>query len=294
MADQEEDNVHRSFHTEAGSVIFDKPRSAEEAARQTRENEQHKFARQQVITNRLLAWFTAALVLATACTIGVGIWQGSISQRSANAARDAVKVASDTLTETQASNARQAALAEKARESSDKNSSQTLQATIDQFHQDQRAWLGVCDLALLQLEDDKPIVAQIKLCNTGKTPASHVQERGKYRTEYEPKYIPTDAEVNQFSPTNAQSVPPQGFNYLKMGDFSKSYTAVATANERAGMDALSKSYADIKAGRMTIFYYGDIRYFDTFGKPHTTKFCIFLSDPATKEMLYCPEYNEMN
>ena len=115
MSDQEHNNEPAPFHREGGSVIFDKPPSAEEAARQRRENEQHEFARSQVKTNKTLAYFTGALVVATFCTIGVGIWQGTISQKAANAARDAVTVASNTLTETQASNARQALLTDQAR-----------------------------------------------------------------------------------------------------------------------------------------------------------------------------------
>ncbi|AXC12576.1 hypothetical protein ACPOL_3283 [Acidisarcina polymorpha] len=55
-------------------IIFDKPKSEEEVAREKREVEQHEFARSQVKTNRTLARFTLALVLATFCTIGVGVW----------------------------------------------------------------------------------------------------------------------------------------------------------------------------------------------------------------------------
>ncbi|HEY5331304.1 MAG TPA: hypothetical protein VIJ79_15590 [Acidobacteriaceae bacterium] len=99
MADQEQDNEPHSFHTEEGAVIFDKPLSAAEKGRQKREDEQHEFARQQVITNKRLAWFTGALVFATFCTIVVGIWQGSVSQKSANAAKVAGETAQSSLTQ---------------------------------------------------------------------------------------------------------------------------------------------------------------------------------------------------
>jgi hypothetical protein len=85
LADQEQDNVHRNFHREGEAVVFDAPLNPEETARQAREDEQHKFARQQVKTNGLLAWFTGALVLATACTIGVGIWQAIIYHKQLTA-----------------------------------------------------------------------------------------------------------------------------------------------------------------------------------------------------------------
>lgn len=101
MSDQEQGNGARSFHEESGAVIFDKPKSQEEIDRGRREDEQHEFARAQVVTNKRLAWFTGALVFATLCTIGVGIWQATISQRAANAAKSAADTAAKTLTEMQ-------------------------------------------------------------------------------------------------------------------------------------------------------------------------------------------------
>jgi hypothetical protein len=78
LSNQEQDNEAPPFHHEGGAGIFDKPKSQEEVARQRREDEQHEFARSQVKTNKRLAWFTAALVFASFCTIAVGIWQASI------------------------------------------------------------------------------------------------------------------------------------------------------------------------------------------------------------------------
>lgn len=65
-------------HKEGEAIVFDRPVEQEQAARQRRENEQHEFARSQVNTNKWLARFTFALVIATFCTIGVGIWGASI------------------------------------------------------------------------------------------------------------------------------------------------------------------------------------------------------------------------
>ena len=87
-------NNSHAFHSEGSSVVFDKPKSPEEIAR----DEQHEFARKQVNTNKWLAWFTGALVLATFCTIGVGVWQACISRTAAKAAESAANTARDTLT----------------------------------------------------------------------------------------------------------------------------------------------------------------------------------------------------
>src|ERR1700678_459835 len=115
LSDQEQNSEPAPFHEEGGAVIFDKPKSQDEIARQRREDEQHEFARRQVKTNHRVAVFTGLLVFATLCTILVGIWQGNISQRAADAARDAEGVADRPFAEPQASNARQAELTEKAR-----------------------------------------------------------------------------------------------------------------------------------------------------------------------------------
>lgn len=93
MSDNEQDSADRPFHREGQAVVFDKPRSEEEIARETRDREQHEFARAQVKTNRRLAWFTGALVLATFCTIAIGVWQAEISQKAANAAKSAADAA---------------------------------------------------------------------------------------------------------------------------------------------------------------------------------------------------------
>jgi hypothetical protein len=72
------------------------------------------------------------------------IYYGQLKQMriATGLTHDAVKVASDTLAETQASNARQAFLTDQARKSSETTSSKSLQATIENFHLDQRAWVG--------------------------------------------------------------------------------------------------------------------------------------------------------
>lgn len=78
LTHQEQDNVHRTFHREGEAVVFDAPPDPIATARQRREDEQHEFARRQAQTNVRLLWFTGALVVATFCTIGVGLWQATI------------------------------------------------------------------------------------------------------------------------------------------------------------------------------------------------------------------------
>jgi hypothetical protein len=78
------------------------------------------------------------------------------------AAKDAVCVASRSLTETQRSNAIQASF-----------SKESLEGTIDSFKKDQRAWLGAGDARFVI--DEKQLVATFVVKNVGKTPAIKVE-----------------------------------------------------------------------------------------------------------------------
>jgi hypothetical protein len=157
LPDHEHDNPASSFHREGSAVVFDKPKSEEEAARQRREDEQHEFARSQVKTNRRLAWFTGALVLATFCTIGVGIWQGTISQKAANAAKSAADTADKTLTELQTNNTASTRFAER------------------RFRIEQRPYLTVTDIKATAPISAGENTVQLGLFNSGRSPALGVR-----------------------------------------------------------------------------------------------------------------------
>jgi hypothetical protein len=99
LSDHEQKDESRAFHFEAGRPIFEKAKGQEEATNETRAREQHEFAREQVKINKKQNLFTALLVMGTFFGTGIGIWQGSISQTAANAARDAASTASDAVAE---------------------------------------------------------------------------------------------------------------------------------------------------------------------------------------------------
>lgn len=96
--------------------------------------------------------------------IALFIYYGQLRQmtKATRATRDAVCVASRTLSETQRSNAVQASFAK-----------ESLDATIDSFKKDQRAWLGAGDAKFAI--DEKQLVASFVAKNVGKTPAIKVE-----------------------------------------------------------------------------------------------------------------------
>jgi lysyl-tRNA synthetase class I len=64
----------------------------------------------------------------------------------------------------------QAEAIEAARQSSQEASNKALQASIDNFHADQRAWLGASDNTY-NLAESGPISSSVSVLNTGKSPA---------------------------------------------------------------------------------------------------------------------------
>lgn len=148
LADDEQKDVQHPFHMEGSIPVFEKPLSDEVASGERRAREAHEFARDQVETNRKLARFTVLLVVGTFIGSAISIWQARIAQTSADAAREAVIVARNTLTAAQQSTAQQSAdnvrAATNAKDLSDKTfalSARAFQSTINNYRREQRAYL---------------------------------------------------------------------------------------------------------------------------------------------------------
>lgn len=286
LSDQEQDNESHLFHREGENIVFEKPKSKEEIAHETRDREQHEFAREQVKTNRRLAWFTGLLVLGTFCGTGIGIWQATISQTAANAARDAVGVASRSLRETEASNARQAVLTEQARLSSERASSKALDATIESFRQDQRAWIGIDSWVLDEFQVGQPVRIKVRIMNRGKTPAVDVEEGGTeglvISNDHTPKQI-ADAiskELAKFvfrpaaviSPSNGKELISDSKHVLEQGP----------------MDAL-------KNGISYWYTVGEVKYEDVFHRRQWMTYCLRISyENGSPRLLYCETGNSVS
>lgn len=79
---------------------------------------------------------------------------------------------------------------------SQKSVDKSLGATIDNFHLDQRAWIGIVGVSIDAVEIDKPLYTHVVMFNSGKTIAKHV----------------TAAFHLRFSPTEFKKVPPPSGN----------------------------------------------------------------------------------
>jgi hypothetical protein len=164
------------IHFEGGVPVFETQLERierEQAETKNRDklykDEQLEITRQQLRVNSWLMVFTLLLVITSCVASGISLYQARISRISATAAKDAVGVASRTLCETQASNARQAVLTERARASAEAAAKQSFAASLYNAHLDQRAWV-VPNEDKERKNSGGGIYFDVIFTNTGKTP----------------------------------------------------------------------------------------------------------------------------
>jgi hypothetical protein len=88
LAHNEENQAKSGFrYNEHGVPIFDRLSEIEREQTKAKERDE-KYKGQQLVLNKRMARFTLALVLVSAATGGISIWQASIARRSANRRRE--------------------------------------------------------------------------------------------------------------------------------------------------------------------------------------------------------------
>ncbi|MGO8720313.1 MAG: hypothetical protein ACLQMO_14030 [Acidobacteriaceae bacterium] len=137
-----------------------------------------------------------------------------------------------------------------------------------------RAWLGVSNQGVVQLETGKRIKADITLVNSGKTPASHVSEGMDIEAF---SMIPSTSIVFGLQPT--APIPPQGAHIVHFISNAK-------------LDGVTK--AKIEGKMLILVLRGTVQYVDFNKIQRTTSICMFMSDPATKQLSFCETGNDMD
>jgi hypothetical protein len=160
------------------------------------------------------------------------------------------------------------------------NSERSLKATIDNFHLEQRAWVGLADaLPPLFVEGGKRVYVKegeeasfgFVITNSGRTPATNVVQGTSYidlprGTKFSPQYPGTNrAEVLQ-----------PNIRVWAMTPNTEPFT-------KPQVDGL-------KNGAYTLYVFGKVSYDDVFGVVHHTTFCMQLSRDLTG-FSACPAYN---
>lgn len=156
-------------------------------------------------------------------------------------------------------------------------------ATVEQFRLDQRPWIAIWQSRMV-FDSQTPLGEQIEIVNVGKTPALHVTEAAS-RFIWPPPLLsgPTPKLINALRFSDAAPIPPQGKTSVSLGDADPK------------QQPLAADWISIKNGSQILYSFGEIRYEDTFGRKHSTKFCIHLANPGNANVLtYCNGYNDMN
>lgn len=226
-----------------------------------------------------------ALVLITGYYTRAAYRQAKASETAATAARDAVRVACDTLAETQRSNARQEALTDAARiasqqaaqnaiTASQRASQQSLRATQNAMRQDQRAWIGIKDIKMSHpLTKGTDIDFGINAVNTGKTPALDV------------RLVKMSVGLQENQPDN--TVTPTDRSVIAPGNNEVFYGS--------GKGPSPQLIAGLNAKKTRFYVWGKIDYRDIFNNWHTTLFCGYYPGSGTTLNFYnCSKGNSMN
>jgi hypothetical protein len=160
----------------------------------------------------------------------------------------------------------------------------SLDAAIDQFHLDQRAWVGLVEGSPARFKDGNASVYVKEgentqffflVGNSGKTPAlkttfkitaAVLASDAPFVAKYEkPVSAPTVGVVQPGVKFPLNTLPSRG---------------IATKEH---IDAL-------KSGKWIYYIYGIISYEDVFERKHQTSFCVYLT-PSLDQMLSCGSYN---
>jgi len=203
---------------------------------------------------------------------------------AANAASAAVTVARDTLTDTQQTNKQQRldniAAALDAKRLADKNSAQaakSLQATIDNFHLDQRAWFGIGN-PILTFNERVPFEFSVEGKNVGKTPAiqTHLQISWLWKRSSE-AFTLSDIVY----PRKSENV----------GDINPgAYLPIFQKGKEVTPDQIVVlNY--LRSGVLTMYVFAEVTYSDIFMKPHWIHMCMIVNKDLTHAH-YCDIYND--
>jgi len=170
-----------------------------------------------------------------------------------------------------------------------RQSEKALNATVQQFRLDQRAWLGIQDPRVVKFDRGNALV-EFWVSNTGKTPGCEVRMDSSVRIDHrDPSNGPSEEWFTELKPKPTGTVPPQS-----------RYTAKATdlpgQNHMRIFDDCFKR-AEL-GGRTcaTLYVIGKVEYKDIFSKnaTHSTEFCLRMEHYPNLDLTYCDSHNGMN
>jgi hypothetical protein len=286
-----EDNDHPADPAhEGGAFLLEGPLTEADARHREREKKDDQYKSRQLLFNCLL-------VVVGSLTVGVYAYQAHImngsleeAKTSADAATSAAETADATLkamttstVETSAQIERLIAQQQRTADSMEQNlarSKEALDASINQNHLDQRAWLGFQESTDIVVKLDSPGSVTHWFINTGKTPATDVKARGSTATlapsaTFRPVYADVSS-IYSTTPIGVNIVMPNQRIWLKnssLGSFTQ--PAISALQNKEGL----------------LYVFGEACYADIFKQRHHVTFCELLM-PDLKTLIACNTYNQ--
>ncbi len=69
---------------------------------------------------------------------------------------------------------------------------------------------------------------------------------------------------------------------------------VASHSELLGDRQIINSYEQINEGKLTLYYFGILKYDDAFGQHRRTNYCLYIADPKKKQIGICNVFNDIH
>jgi hypothetical protein len=208
----------------------------------------------------LQTWFNGLLVIFTAITAAIGIWQGRLTHEAIGTAARQAKAAEDANALTKSGFEASERRANEAARAGIQQNKAAVQASIDQLHLDQRAWIGI-QRADAKIDLSAPGVTNTvtaEAINTGKTPAIgvHVAREivGVNNNTQRPIFTYSESVTN-----GAAELVPNGTMPIPI-EFT--FT--------------DEEIKEFRAKTRIVYFAGTIWYEDVFARRHTTNFCMFI------------------
>jgi hypothetical protein len=153
----------------------------------------------------------------------------------------------------------------------------SLDATIDQFRLEQRAWLGMGDVNARFIVGE-PLLITTPIKNSGKTPALNVSVSAVLDA------VPKDGKPDFSIPTP----PSHRVVILPNAAFSAERNAT---HESGSLSQFGKE--SVMSGTQVLYNFGTVTYDDVFGYHHWFRFC-YRFDPKTSGFPTCENHNDVD
>lgn len=284
--------------SDAESAQADSPRiaskqsAADHPATEVSESEGNQIRKPDNTPTSFIKWnliFDALLVIATFTSVGIASCQWRVMKEQSDtmvaqtkaafqqvsAAKSSLKIANDAMEDNRKSGIEQSERAEKA-----------LNATLENFRAEQRAWVGLKLITRGSLGIEGPFIqegqkldAKICILNSGKSLAR------KVKISMTAQDVPAGVDPIKKQRTS-------GFSNI--GVMQPEFMDFLTPPTIPAEGVATKSFIEnITSGRKVIYLTGKITYEDTFQRPHFSTFCLQLR-PDLSGFTACPFYNEAN